>query len=105
MNRQIIRADERATLSRLVSLMISLDLQFILDRNEDGQPIYRLEPPIEAFVTYDGKRTGDIPPPRFATRQVVASEIDQALERKKMPDGQSAIKEKAPANSFFSAPP
>jgi chromosome transmission fidelity protein 18 len=43
-NRQIIRSEERTTLTRLVSVMIALDLQFVLDRNEDGQPIYRLEP-------------------------------------------------------------
>jgi len=94
-NRQIIRAEERTVLSRLVSIMIALDLQFVLERNEDGQLVYRLEPPVEVFVTYDGKRTADMPPPRFATRQLVASEMEQAHERRRHPSTQVASKEKA----------
>jgi hypothetical protein len=31
--------------------------------------------PVDAFVTYDGKRAADIPPPRYAVRHLVAAEV------------------------------
>ncbi|OCB84144.1 P-loop containing nucleoside triphosphate hydrolase protein [Sanghuangporus baumii] len=75
-NRQVTKPQERALLSRLVDIMVSLDLCFIQEKAEDGQLIYRLEPPIDAFITYDGKRATDIAVQRYATRHVVAGEID-----------------------------
>ena len=35
-------------------------------------PAYR---PVDSFVTYDGKRAADIPPPRYAVRHLVATEV------------------------------
>jgi hypothetical protein len=35
-------------------------------------PAYR---PVDTFVTYDGKRAADIPPPRYAVRHLVAAEV------------------------------
>jgi len=31
--------------------------------------------PVDSFVTYDGKRAADIPPPRYAVRHLVATEV------------------------------
>jgi hypothetical protein len=31
--------------------------------------------PVDSFVTYDGKRAVDIPPPRYAVRHLVATEV------------------------------
>jgi hypothetical protein len=31
--------------------------------------------PVDVFVTYDGKRAADIPPPRYAVRHLVATEV------------------------------
>ncbi|TFK54597.1 P-loop containing nucleoside triphosphate hydrolase protein [Heliocybe sulcata] len=75
-NRQVIRPEEKALLSRLVDVMVSMDLQFIQDKGEDAQLVYRLEPPIDVFVTYDGKRTSDISASRYAVRQLVAAEVE-----------------------------
>ncbi|KZT27298.1 P-loop containing nucleoside triphosphate hydrolase protein [Neolentinus lepideus HHB14362 ss-1] len=75
-NRQVIRPEEKAILSRLVDIMVSLDLQFVQDKGEDAQLVYRLEPPIDVFVTYDGKRTSDISASRYAVRQLVAAEVE-----------------------------
>lgn len=72
--------------------MVALDLRFVQDKAEDGQLIYRLDPyenpcfdqgsikltisrPIDAFVTYDGKRASDIAISRYAVRQLVATEV------------------------------
>ncbi|KAL5490184.1 CTF18 [Sanghuangporus weigelae] len=75
-NRQVTKPQERALLSRLVDIMVSLDLCFIQEKAEDGQLIYRLEPPIDAFITYEGKRATDLAVQRYATRHVIAGEID-----------------------------
>ncbi|KAI0302221.1 P-loop containing nucleoside triphosphate hydrolase protein [Russula brevipes] len=78
-NSQVIRPEEKAMLSRLVNVMVSLELRFVQERAEDGQLVYRLDPPIDSFVTYDGKRAADIAPPRYAVRHLVAAEIDAQL--------------------------
>jgi len=78
-NSQVIRPEEKAMLSRLVNIMVSLELRFVQERAEDGQPVYKLDPPVDTFVTYDGKRATDIAPPRYAVRHLVATEIDAKL--------------------------
>jgi chromosome transmission fidelity protein 18 len=92
-NSQVIRPEEKAMLSRLVNIMVSLELRFVQERVEDGQLVYKLDPwdfhlfrvdipilmliyrPVDTFVTYDGKRATDIAPPRYAVRHLVATEV------------------------------
>ncbi|KAJ1309444.1 hypothetical protein OPQ81_006220 [Rhizoctonia solani] len=83
LNSQIVRTEERLVLKRLVEIMTAMELRYIQDKNEDGQAIYRLEPAIDVFVTYDGKRGADMNPSRFAVRQMVAEELDVLLERRR----------------------
>ncbi|KAF5315882.1 hypothetical protein D9611_004969 [Ephemerocybe angulata] len=78
-NSQIIKPDEKAVLDRLVHLMSALELRFVRERSEEGQLSYRLDPPIDVFVTYDGKRAVDLPPSRYAVRHLVAVEVDAKL--------------------------
>ncbi|KAK0463823.1 P-loop containing nucleoside triphosphate hydrolase protein, partial [Desarmillaria tabescens] len=78
-NSQFIKPEERALLSRLVRIMTRLELRFVQERAEDGQLTYRLDPPIDVFVTYDGKRTADIAVSRYAVRHLVAQEVDAEL--------------------------
>ncbi|KAF7295433.1 AAA domain-containing protein [Mycena indigotica] len=78
-NSQVIRPEERALLARLVNIMATLELQFYQERAEDGTLSYRLDPPIDVFVTYDGKRASDIPVSRYAVRHLVAGEIEAQL--------------------------
>ncbi|KAH9900888.1 P-loop containing nucleoside triphosphate hydrolase protein [Cubamyces lactineus] len=75
-NSQVIRPAEKALLSRLVDIMSTLELRFVQEKNEEGQLIYRLDPPIDVFVTYEGKRAADIAVSRYAVRHLVAAEID-----------------------------
>ncbi|KAI0362637.1 hypothetical protein OH77DRAFT_1416905 [Trametes cingulata] len=75
-NSQVIRPAEKALLARLVDIMSTLELRFVQEKNEDGQLVYRLDPPIDVFVTYDGKRAADIAVSRYAVRHLVAAEID-----------------------------
>ncbi|KAG6879255.1 hypothetical protein C0992_004084 [Termitomyces sp. T32_za158] len=78
-NSQVIRPEEKALLTRLVDIMATLELRFLQERAEDGQLSYRLDPPIDVFVTYDGKRASDIAVSRYAVRRLVAQEIDAVI--------------------------
>ena len=44
----MIRPQEKALMTRLVDIMVSLELRFIQERGEDGQLSYRLDP----YVVY-----------------------------------------------------
>ncbi|KAF8599065.1 P-loop containing nucleoside triphosphate hydrolase protein [Ceratobasidium sp. AG-I] len=83
LNSQIVRTQERLVLKRLVEIMAAMELQFVQEKNEEGQLVYRLEPAIDVFVTYDGKRPSDMNVSKFAVRQMVAEELDATLERRK----------------------
>ncbi|KAJ7444820.1 P-loop containing nucleoside triphosphate hydrolase protein [Mycena latifolia] len=83
-NSQVIKPEERALLARLVDIMSTLELQFFQERAEDGQLTYRLDPPIDVFVTYDGKRASDIAVSRYAVRHLVAGEIEAQLISRKV---------------------
>ncbi|GAA5854527.1 hypothetical protein JCM9279_000830 [Rhodotorula babjevae] len=81
-NSQVVKNDERARLLRLVNTMITTKLAFVMDKSEDGQLSFKLDPPIDVFVHYEGKRPTDIAPGRFAVRQMINREIDQELLRR-----------------------
>ncbi|KAG0705124.1 P-loop containing nucleoside triphosphate hydrolase protein [Suillus ampliporus] len=98
-NSQVIKPQERALLSSLVDIMVSFELRFLQEKAEDGQFVYRLDPPIDVFVTYDGKRAADIAVSRYAVRHLVATEIDAALIAKQA-DAVEKGKEHAKANFF-----
>ncbi|BGP37138.1 Chromosome transmission fidelity protein 18 [Rhodotorula kratochvilovae] len=81
-NSQVVKNEERARLLRLVRTMIDTKLAFVIDKSEDGQLSYKLDPPIDVFVHFEGKRPTDIAPGRFAVRQMVNREIDAELLRR-----------------------
>ena len=43
-NKQVIKPDERALMSRLVEIMVAMELRFVQEKSEDGQLMYRLDP-------------------------------------------------------------
>jgi hypothetical protein len=47
----VIRPEEKAMLSRLVNIMVSLELRFVQERAEDGQLLYRLDPWVWGLCT------------------------------------------------------
>ncbi|KAG8741843.1 hypothetical protein FRC10_002353 [Ceratobasidium sp. 414] len=83
LNSQIVRTQERLVLKRLVDIMAAMEVRYVQERNEEGQFVYRLDPAIDVFVTYDGKRADDMNISRFAVRQMIAEELDAACERRK----------------------
>ncbi|ELU36390.1 sister chromatid cohesion-related protein [Rhizoctonia solani AG-1 IA] len=79
LNSQIVRTQERLILKRLVEIMAALELRYIQDKNEDGQPIYRLEPCVKCRC----RLAADMNPSRFAVRQMVAEELDALIDRRR----------------------
>jgi chromosome transmission fidelity protein 18 len=81
-NQQLIRSEDRLALKKLVKIMLDLNLTFVQDKNEDGQIVYKLDPPMDVFVHYEGKRASDVPPARFNLRQLISRELEaEALRR------------------------
>ncbi|BGP22340.1 hypothetical protein Rt10032_c07g3187 [Rhodotorula toruloides] len=98
-NSQVVKNEERARLMRLVNTMISTKLAFVLDKSEDGQLSFKLDPPIDVFVHFDGKRPNDIAPGRYAVRQMINREVDAELLRR----GDSAAGPTKTASEILSA--
>ncbi|WVO24366.1 uncharacterized protein IAS62_005731 [Cryptococcus decagattii] len=82
-NANIVKPAEKAVLQRLVELMIPLGLTFYKEKVENGQPTMRLEPAIDVFVYYDGKRAEDILASRFTIRQLISQAMDAELARRR----------------------
>ncbi|CDZ98631.1 DNA replication checkpoint protein CHL12/CTF18 [Phaffia rhodozyma] len=78
-NAQVIKPDERLKLARLVDLMITHNLKFHQEKGEDGKLSCRLDPPIDVFVNYEGKRAGDIVQSRYAVRSLITREMEAEL--------------------------
>ncbi|GAA5925020.1 Ctf18p [Sporobolomyces koalae] len=81
-NSQVVKSEERERLMRTVNTMILTKTTFAIDKNEEGQLSYKLDPPIDVFVHYEGKRATDIAPGRYAVRQMINREVEAELLRR-----------------------
>ncbi|PWN44307.1 P-loop containing nucleoside triphosphate hydrolase protein [Ceraceosorus guamensis] len=80
-NAQITRPGEKEILAAVVQILISLGLSLQQDRTEEGQLIMRLEPALDAFVQYEGKRSKEVGPARYAIRSAIAKEVEAVKMR------------------------
>ena len=77
-NAHIVKASERAALSRVVDAMLSLGLAYNQYRVEDGSYIFRLEPPVTQILDYEGVvsvKGESLLPSRYAARQIISAEL------------------------------
>ncbi|KAJ1026741.1 hypothetical protein NDA16_002038 [Ustilago loliicola] len=91
-NNQLSRAEDKQLFGSLISIMTSLNIKFVQDKIEEeeaaatgqsaGQLVYKLDPPLDIFTQFEGKRAKEIGPSRFAVRQLVAREMERQLLRK-----------------------
>ncbi|CDS00343.1 hypothetical protein [Sporisorium scitamineum] len=91
-NNQLSRAEDKQAFASLVSIMTSLNISFVQDKISEeeaaatgqtaGQLVYKLEPPLDVFTQFEGKRSKEIGPSRFAVRQLVAREMERQVLRK-----------------------
>lgn len=49
-NHQVIKKQERGLLSRVVEVMVALELRFVQEKQEDGQMMYRLDPCVRYYI-------------------------------------------------------
>ncbi|KDE04049.1 hypothetical protein MVLG_05488 [Microbotryum lychnidis-dioicae p1A1 Lamole] len=89
-NSQLIKAEDRVVLIKLVNTMLGLGLAFVQDKNEEGQLMYKLEPPIDVFVHFEGKRATDIAASRYAVRHLVTREMEAEVIRRSERHGAAA---------------
>ena len=96
-NQQLIKTEERLAMKKLIRKKLDLNIKYIQDRNEDNQIVYRLEPALDVFIHYDGKKVNDMPVTRFNLRQLIAKEMEaEALRRL---GGNGAVDEESAAKS------
>lgn len=81
-NQQLIKSDDRLVLKKLVRAMLDLGISYVQDRNEEGQVIYKLDPPLDVFTSYEGKRGADLPAARFNLRQLISKELEAEILRR-----------------------
>lgn len=62
--------------------MLDLGISYVQDRNEDGQVIYKLDPPLDVFSSFEGKRGADLPAARFNLRQLISKELESETVRR-----------------------
>ncbi|KAI8084232.1 P-loop containing nucleoside triphosphate hydrolase protein [Gilbertella persicaria] len=82
-NQQLIKPSEKAKLMRLVDIMIEFGLSFVQEKNEEGQFIFKLEPPVEQLVQYQLSTSKTILPKQYAVRQMIAHEIETEIIRRR----------------------
>ncbi|KAJ3044637.1 hypothetical protein HDV00_001563 [Rhizophlyctis rosea] len=88
-NIQLVKPAERVVLDRLVEIMCTFGVRFVQEKSEEGQYVYRLDPPIDVLVSGLGNSfsTGTMSSRRvlnapYAVRQLIAQEIDKELIRR-----------------------
>lgn len=76
-NSQLVRLEEKATMTSCVALLHALNIDFVLDKNEQGHSYYRFDPPLEAFAHFEGKRVEGhtATAARYNVRQMMTSEL------------------------------
>ena len=62
--------------------MLDLGISYVQDRNEEGQIIYKLDPPLDVFSSFEGKRGADLPAARFNLRQLISKELEAETVRR-----------------------
>ncbi|GAA5794914.1 hypothetical protein HPULCUR_000262 [Helicostylum pulchrum] len=88
-NKQLIKPLEKAKLARLVDIMVEFGLSFKQEKTEDGQYVYKLEPPVEQLLSFELSTPKTILPKQYAVRQMIASEIDTEILRRREEASQS----------------
>ncbi|CAO3669965.1 unnamed protein product [Rhizopus microsporus] len=82
-NKQLIKPEEKKVLARLVDIMIEYGLSFIQEKTEDGQFLYKLEPPVEQLLQFELSSPKSILPRQYAVRQMIAQEIETEILKRK----------------------
>lgn len=84
-NAQVVQVEEKRKLASCVSLMNTLNIDFIMDKNEQGHSYYKFDPPLEAFAHFEGKRVAENTgvAARFNVRQMITAELRALRLREK----------------------
>ncbi|KAJ2464560.1 Chromosome transmission fidelity protein 18, partial [Coemansia sp. RSA 2322] len=76
-NKHLLKGEERNRLYRLVEVMNAWELSLVQNKDDNGQFIYRLEPPIDRLFGFTAQRPSrPIMPMRYPVRQLVSQELE-----------------------------
>lgn len=82
-NQQLIKPAEKAKLVRLIDIMIEFGLSFVQEKNEDGQFIFKLDPPVEQLLSFNLSTPKNVLPRQYAVRQMISHEIETEILRRR----------------------
>ncbi|KAI8975765.1 hypothetical protein BDF20DRAFT_914624 [Mycotypha africana] len=82
-NQQLIKPAEKAKLTKLVDKMIEFGLNFRQEKTEEGQFVYKLEPPVEQLLQFELSSPKAILPRQYAVRQMISNEIETEILRRR----------------------
>ncbi|CEP12140.1 hypothetical protein [Parasitella parasitica] len=82
-NQQLIKSTEKAKLDRVVRIMIEHGLSYVQEKNEDGQFVFKLEPPVEQLLNFNLSSPKSILPRQYAVRQMISHEIGTEILRRR----------------------
>ncbi|KAI8064610.1 P-loop containing nucleoside triphosphate hydrolase protein [Gongronella butleri] len=93
-NKHLIKPEEKVMLDRLVNTMLEYGLTFVQESNEEGQFTFNLEPPMEELMMFEHMARKSVLSSRYATRQMIAQEIEvERLRRRELTLGPVKKKE------------
>merc|ERR1712093_754417 len=90
-NQQLVKGEDKAVLRKLIKIMVDMGISYVPDRNEDGQTVFKLEPQLDVFIHYDGKRAPDVPMARFNLRQLISKELEAEQLRRAGGDSEADV--------------
>lgn len=102
-NQQLVKAEDRQSLRKLVRQMLDMNVSFVMDRNEEGQIVFKLEPQLDVFAHYEGKRAADLPPARYNLRQLIAKELEAEAVRRQGGSEEVAVNSTKQASDIINA--
>lgn len=70
---------QRQTLSRLIEIMLSMDIAFVQDKTETGHVIWTCDPPLDTFVTFTTTAVGGIGEAASSSAAVKATSSSNAI--------------------------
>ncbi|CAG8480683.1 7964_t:CDS:10 [Ambispora leptoticha] len=80
-NQLLLKPHEKQIIANIVNIMVTFDLQYVKERNEDGQLVFRLEPPLDRLLQFSNK-SNKFGSQQQSFRQIVSHEIELAKIRK-----------------------
>ncbi|KAJ1891836.1 Chromosome transmission fidelity protein 18 [Kickxella alabastrina] len=90
-NKHLLKGEEARRMDRLLEIMHAWQLTLVQNKDESGQFVYRLEPPIDRMFGFKDQRClQPIMPMRYPVRQLVSQELER-MRRNRAAGSEAAL--------------